>query len=447
MTEPIFANCVYFAWEPDVVEFRGYYKPGPAGIACVSLPGDVELVVDYADPSVFISMRMPNDSLEVRPIVAEILGESAADQISGTLAEGYRSMGCFVMDTYDGWGDVEPEVWPARFERGTRAGALVVLADRATDPDATPMERAMAVLDLASAGDLAAEFPAFTALVTDAQAQVPEVLAEHGDDLLRLARTDPAVADVVTASQYRELLPDEFYVRLDAPWQGPLPDMVLRTAREPRSRAARSADDGSRGWLLPPMANPNHDPRGRVPQVECVGGVWIVRVRGLGDSYWARVLDLEGSVLAAAPLRQEGAMLVAELVVPPYLAQSDVIVDITDTPFPPSCPTAFEPMMLAIRAGRQAVDLEHAGHFRLAAEHWTECCDRWDALENGTEERMEAPWSTDPYERWDALDDEIRTLLAMHNAEFAARRAEQRAAALGGRGLITDHLAAAARLV
>jgi hypothetical protein len=281
----------------------------------------------------------------------------------------------------------------------------------------------MAVLDLAAAGDFVAEFGVFGELVSAAQASLHDVLAEHGDELVHIARTDPVLRDVLATDAYREILPAGFLDRLDEPLDGPdqrgETPMRAQLRRNLREVGAGPATARLRAHRMPGASDMPE------PRVERIGGIWIVTLAGagwnakpaFGEIWWVRVLDRDHSVLAASPLRVDGRNLVAELVLPPHIEPAEAVVQVTDEPFPPTRPHSLDHTMRAVRAGRRAVEFENAGDHRRAQQHWEDCC-----------------------RRWDELDDEPRTLAAMYNAEFAGRRAQQRAVALGSRSFVTDHV-------
>lgn len=355
MTTPLFDNAAALRWDTDVVQVVGG-TPGPAGAAEIELRGGAVLQVDYAEPGMLIDYSTPTELVGGDPGLADVLGEQAAEVAESVrhAPEGTRRLHT------PRTARREPPRGSLSMpgDEGNYVGQIVCLADRAHDPERPTLERAAAALDVARAASMLTDTPAIAMAARTHAELAAELLDECASELLGVAEGDPALRDVLVID-YGDLLPDAIMSALRDLDVGS--DRVL-------AWAALGRDIPGEGDLS--------------ERDETAEGVWTVVCDAPGDAAaprWVRVVDEDLSVLAVSPVRKGTFGYAAELLVPPHVERTDGALTVTDRPFPLS-PHGIDAVAHAVRAGRQAVDLEAIGQRNRAADAWKRCAGLWERL-------------------------------------------------------------------
>jgi hypothetical protein len=110
------------------------------------------------------------------------------------------------------------------------------------------------------------------------------------------------------------------------------------------------------------------------------GGLLTARVREFEKDWWLRV-SLEGSqvLLAVVPVIERGSRAIAEALLPSDLTLSEVELELTQDPLPPTNST-IQQTMDAIRLGRSAVRKSLLARGVTPVSLWLECADLWEQL-------------------------------------------------------------------
>ncbi len=397
MSDPIFINVGAVSRSGDEVEIIGA-MPGPAGLAITTLD-NVTVSVDYANPGTLIKLTCPIEGAASNPGVRAFLGDDVFEQVARFLEsnqDGPHALWSERSQARHRYGSLGPD-FLARY-----AGAIIVLADRATDDERPDIERATAALDLAALERLAGPLEVLRPLLDSQRQRARGLLETCGEDLVRRALDDPALFKLLRARRYRDLLPSKLRRKLD---DYQVPDVAADiafpgTQEELRDDLWLRASDPRTIWLSNSSAylSARHRPpkfdefQPQQPVVrEDGGGVWFVSVDFTGRpivEQWIRVLAADHSVLAVAPLRERSNQLVTEIVVPRDVDPKDTQVLVTATPFPITKPDTLKDVKQALSTGRQAADHESNRNFPKAKTAWSECGRCWQTL--GDTDRAEA---------------------------------------------------------
>jgi hypothetical protein len=346
------------------------WAPGPAGIAVADLPGDVEVAVDLASPTIVTSVSVPELSGRSEAVVDALFGHGTTEEMvratermpgRAVLLPGASRYRARVMS--DPRGPGSPAV--------RAAGGFALLSELLADPDAAPFERLVALLESI---ELLRRVPAVAdpfllrRLAEGAAAEIPLSPMPDGyiaEEVARLAHRAASVAAPEAADEltrYAELCESASSHPVAAMAAAPM--SALRVEREharplPRSEARRYVKDDIRVSY----------PHPHVVRVDAEVDSLV------GERWWARVFRRDdGLVLGMAPVR--GDTPTAEMIVAPQLGNAALVVDFTTDPLEPPRGAATAIIQEAIATGRAAA-LADRRRDPEAARLWAQCASLW----------------------------------------------------------------------
>jgi len=382
MSGPTFDHASSVARVGDTVEISGAV-PGPAGSAAMDLGHGVRIEVDYAEPDVMVACTLPARGAtdpDVAAVVDELLGEEVGAQVRAFVASG---------------ADHAPLVPEARWvgyegppvERVV--GEVVCIADRVDDPRRPLVERALAGLDLAEFADRCGAVPRFAAAALAAAGRAEGLLGECIDELADRAAADPRIADRLRTVHARRIPGSlqtilEERIRFDAAATELLDAAESLASMPPEFPPARAAEPVVMSRTVHFDRAPEPQPRPEV--VHRIRGVWVIECPAADRARterWVRVLDVDLTVVAAAPLRRatgpDGPVDRAEVLVPAHCTPAHTRIEVMTNPFPAG-PVGLDALAGAVGAGRRAVDLEATANHSIAARQWAQCAAAWTDL-------------------------------------------------------------------
>lgn len=393
---------------------------GPAGSVGLTLPGDVVVDIDVAEPQVLTGLWVPavdgacaaDAEATVRALVGSVRSRAlvvhrstdpatlpAPDEVARERRR--RRLGAVGQPDVPGvWPLLSRHVLSAAVAEGrgvsdlARAIALVDAAAAVADLDVLGLRRRArrlgeeglaALLDqvdeLGSGGDVDG---------TDLEQYLPDPDA--------LADVVDLVSDLVPPAMDRRVnqLLDRLRNRVEAP-DGPgaraVPpldrrDVIGLAAENPAPRVAeapRTVGAQSRrpvaellrvdGQTLPDAIG-RHDVAARAI-TDSEAEVRIVGRADLAGRWWARAFPVgDQTPVAVGRFAVAGTDAVARLLVPPS-ALHDATFDVTDRPGEPRSPVGLRSVRKAAAAGRAASRAERLGNQEDAAERWSDCAAAW----------------------------------------------------------------------
>jgi hypothetical protein len=365
---------------------------GPAGASSIELPGGELVQVEHLDPTRLIGVEADAGDPGGSSLLVALFGGDGALM----LAERARRNAGSTTRRRPGRDEAGP---PISRQRTTwldvvarRVGRLVVLADLCTDVAVDPLARVAAVAELVTSlddvegGDLFGPLvPGLLRRGADAAAQVDEDTVEDLDPQLahRLAGALGALLDAIAVgptgppgaavAQLRRVLD------------------LLEAHRDARVAAAMAPADGLVDAFMEELFSDGPVFEDAVPARRSAPTLSFVRrspsllevtAPRVHESAWVRVLRTDGLVpLAAAPLRPDGLMLRAELLVPPDTATADLglqLVGPDELRVLSGAPA--DVVRRAVRAGRAAASAERHGDSVEAGIRWRRCAELWSRV-------------------------------------------------------------------
>jgi hypothetical protein len=409
------------AWDADLGGWWARdWTPGPAGTAGLTLAGDVELDVDVASPATLVGLWVPSP-LPRRGARAlrNLLGDERAAELLA-LGAGGGPAGPVVL----GAGRVRRlgRTRDRSLGRGGVAAPLARLGLTSIPSIAAsgdPLVRALGHLDAAAATIAVGPGVGVGAAGRAHALAGIELLV----DLARRGELDDRPVDGAALLDALErldpLLPEGHLPALRA-IRADLDAGAVRFAPIPEADPGRALAGGARADVAvdaiaselamappPAAAAPLAEgaPRARVARQRPVGHVVGVDVavlplalaaasvrartttpseievrvadRGHGGRWWARAFDLDGQVVAAAPLLAGDGDAVARLLVPPERL-TQLRVDVTDQPGEPRPSAAALDVLGAVATGQAAARAERLGRTGDAAARWHRAATAWE---------------------------------------------------------------------
>ena len=348
------------------------WAPGPAGIALADLPGDVEVAVDFASPSVVTSVSVPDLSGRTEAIVDTLFGHGTTeDMVRATERVPGRAVLLPAASRDRRRNLSDPRQGPA--SPAVRAvGGFALLSELLSDPAAAPLERLVALLesiDFLRGVPAVADPFLLRRLAEGAAAEIPlspvpdghiaEAVAALARDASHVASPDAAAALLRFAERCESASGGRVAAMAAAPMAArrrPAPDHEMPP---PRSEARRYVNDDVRVSY----------PHPHVVRVD-------IEVDSLvGDGWWARAFRRgDGLVLGMAPVH--GSTSTAEMIVPPRLGDTALVVDFTTEPLEPPRSETTALIQEAIATGRAAAVADRRRDPE-AARLWAQCASLW----------------------------------------------------------------------
>ena len=376
---------------------------GPAGASSIELPGGELVQVDHLDPTRLIGVEADAGDPGGSSLLVALFGGDGALMLA---ERARRDAGSRSRRRSTRSGGVGP---PISRQRTTwldgvarRVGRLVVLADLCTDVAVDPLARVAAVAELVTSlddvegGDLFAPLvPGLLRRGGDAAAQVDEDTVEDLDPQLahRLAGALGALLGAVAAGPTGPTGPPGTTVAqlrrvLD----------LLEAHSDARVAAAMAPADGLVDAFMEELfsdgpvfedAMPARRAAPVLKFVRCSPSLLEVTAPRVHESAWVRVLRTDGLIpLATAPLRPDGLMLRAELLVPPDTDAAELQIQLVGPDELRGVAGApADVVRRAVRAGRAAASAERHGDSVEAAVRWRRCAELWSRV--GDDRRSE----------------------------------------------------------
>jgi hypothetical protein len=373
---------------------------GPAGHASISLSDGLEIEVDFAEPSLMTVISLITPVLTQLDqgitsadgvMLGELIGDERAEQVLQAVA-----------DAPDAPVRIESinerrrmTTAPTRASRDAQSlGRAVGLLDIATDRREIPAVRVIAAIEAVSSArglrtsSLQQAFigRSQNALISldEQDSRTLDDLSSLRDDLRELAETDPKITFMVRDLVRRELPrlsgpaagiaeyvaqvlegdahidgDDDVHAAVDRWRVSQQPVFSMRTVETERFDVEQLAAPMLRGRR-----------RGRWIRIwdENPGGSWV------------RILDPDDQVLVAlVPVRAVDGGWQAEAIVPTTRDVDDWLIEVTDTPLPPTKTTSSDRIIDAVRLGRIATQLSArgAGRDRAVEGAWLACAEAW----------------------------------------------------------------------
>lgn len=371
---------------------------GPAGASSVELPGGDVVQVDHLDPARLVGAEVDGEDAGGSPLLVALFGGDGALLVAERAQSGRSPQ--------------RPRTSGRRRENGPsisrrrampldlaaqRAGRLVGLADLVTDPAVDPLARVAAAaefvgsLEATPGGDLFVPIvPRLVDGAVDAASEVdddtvasldPELAGRLGAALRALL----AAGSTVTGSVSVAMTPVVRLAELLEAHRRHGDAQILSAmspAEQPFDRLAHAYADE---WAMDDLQLADAPVRRSTPPISFVRrspSILEVTAPRVHESQWLRVLRTDGLVaLATAPLRPDGLVLSAELVVPPDTGTRDLglqLVAPDELQAMSGAPTDL--VRRAVRAGRAATSAERSGDRSSAFERWRRCAALWSRL-------------------------------------------------------------------
>jgi hypothetical protein len=374
MSEAIFPQQFVAHFDDEGTELIAR-NPGPAGAVDFELSSGISLLVDFANPNTLSSIRV--EGREIPNQLIDLIGEERGEQLD-------------------------------RADRKQRGRRLRLEADRSSDQDSLPRFRGsqsrppqqfareigvMSRLQSLSQDDEVLDVVRGIAALELAQRM--QNFGNQAPGLIEVSRRPIELAAALLDGEeadlafYRDREPKSVtrLARLCQPYQSEFPS--LRRAYETlMGRGADISWNIDRHELLQPAASAlvasedfDFEARIRLSAVTLSdGGLLTARVREFEKDWWLRV-SLEGSqvLLAVVPVIERGSRAIAEALLPSDLTLSEVELELTQEPLPPTNSTIHQTMD-AIRLGRSAVRKSLLARGVTPVSLWLECADLWEQL-------------------------------------------------------------------
>ncbi|MFM7508349.1 MAG: hypothetical protein ACKO5A_02215 [Actinomycetota bacterium] len=367
---------------------------GPAGVSSVDLPDGSTWSVDHLDPARLVALDVESADPAGSPLLVAAFGGDGAMLLVDRAGSIDRPEVAERPEPEDQWGAARSRSGPFGSRTDSAdAGRLVVLGDLAQDTSLDPLVRIIAVVEFVArvprtrAGDLFE--PLLVPMVDLAESLVPAAdptplayidgwgkrLALMGDSFA--ARFGDRAPGVVELLERRDR--DEWFVA------GVAPSPRARAPRAPASMPELSWFDAA-----PEPAAVHLEEVSETLIVERIGpSLLVVSTTRSSDERWVRVLRRDSLVLLAqAPLRLDGLLDRAELLIPPDVHEDDIDVQIVDVAQLTNLQRRpADVIRAAVRAGRAAASAERRRDVQLAMQRWAECAELW--AEVGDTERAD----------------------------------------------------------
>lgn len=367
---------------------------GPAGSSSVELPDGSAWQVDHADPAIPVLIDVDAADPGRSPLLTAAFGGDAALFIADD---------AHVMSTDGSFEEFLERSRPHPMQSGSRQrpvrnnlarelGTLVLLADLTVDERLHPLIRVAASIDLALSARSRLAGSVLGPIASAGLERVGDLVHEVDDDDLELL--DPQVRHALrstcrsTQKITRRVLPPlaDLAGRLDriddgADFQVSAMRLTMDTPGEPADELlAAAAPDRS--------AQPGS---GGEPVIRRIDDALVrVTVARSGTERWARVIDRHGMVLLGqAPLRRDGLVDVAEVVVPADASDEDLEVRVAGSDELRALlgrPT--EVIRAAVTAGREAARADRLGRTSISRTRWEHCAELWAGVGDRQRSRL-----------------------------------------------------------
>jgi hypothetical protein len=350
--------------------------PGPAGVSAVELPDGTAWEVDHAEPGRLVRLEL------VGPLHADAVARLAVGE------EGVLFLSEEVPGEVDDDGPSFPDTWRSNpfgpHHDAVAAGQLILLADLARDADLPTLARVAAAVQLAGAdGD-----PALLDVLRPVIADTWDLAGRLSEDV-----DDDTLADIgpKTAMWFAQALGRAVGAGLSPiGWTDDLRRRLRRISRGfPRDAAFDVLSDlavssphlASAPWNGRDDALADVGPAEDWQAVQRVAEALVrVEVARSDRVRWVRVFRVDGLVLLGqAPLRHDGLLDVAEVVVPPTTPDSELRVVVVDAEQVEPGSRPLRQMRSAVRAGRRAARARRLHQHGESMRWWEECAHHWDA--------------------------------------------------------------------
>lgn len=405
MSEPIYRQPGLVVTDGDRVLVLGP-PAGPAGSSIVELPDGSSWQVDHVDPTVPVQLDADATDPARSPLLVTAFGGDealflvddaiplAADGTDSDFLEGRRpARGRYVTPT-------------RRFRnvQAREAGERVLLGDMASDRRLHPLARVAASLEFILPVNSSVARPVLDPLVP-AMLESADALGREVDDE-DLTMLEGTVLDGLdslcrraqkTTRQVPPLLRD-LTDRIDR-IAAQSADLLVSALRMPMDRVEADLADEELLFAAPPPATAPPPRRPDRPVLSRIGDALVnVTVARSDTERWARVLHRNGMVLLGeVPLRRDGLVDVAEVVVPADVLDEDLEVQVSDLDdLRVLVGRPVEAIRAAVTAGREAARSDRLGDISVARSRWQRCAELWDRA--GDPQRSEQAYdlSADP---------------------------------------------------
>jgi hypothetical protein len=367
---------------------------GPAGVSSVDLPDGSTWSVDHLDPARLVALDVESADPAGSPLLVAAFGGDGAMLLVDQAGSIDRPEVAERPEPEDQWGAARSRSGPfgSRTDAAD-AGRLVVLGDLGQDTSLDPLVRIIAVVEFVArsprtrAGDLFE--PLLVPMVDLAESLVPAAdptplayidgwgkrLALMGDSFaVRFGDRAPGVVELLERRDR-----DEWFAA------GVAPSLMAPALMAPASVGELSWDDAA-----PELAAVHLEEVSKTLIAERIGpSLLVVSTTRSPDERWVRVLRRDSLVLLAqAPLRLDGLLDRAELLIPPDVHEDDIDVQIVDVDQLTNLQRRpADVIRAAVRAGRAAASAERRRDVQLAMQRWAECAELW--AEVGDTERAD----------------------------------------------------------
>lgn len=370
---------------------------GPAGSSAIELPDGSLWEVDHFNPG--IPVRLEVDALDPAgsPLLITAFGGDGALSLTDQALEGFpeQEVGdALVAQRPGSWDHYLAGARSRPGDPGVEAGRLIVLTDLSGDPRTHPLARVAASAELVLTADQVAGGELLRPLLP-AVVDRAEELAEDIDDE-DLEHLPPTVASRLASTCMRAA---KISQRSDSPLMGlgRRADGAIRGHPDLRTTrylaASRGLDhDAVASFELADavfdedvaeFSSTELDAADRFLEVRRITPTLLRVAVGRRDHpRWVRVLRRQGLVLLAqAPLRREGLLEAAELIVPPDVTDDDLHVEVRDlADLDALVGRPIERIRAAVHAGREAARSTRLRNGSFAAFQWQRCAELWDRV-------------------------------------------------------------------
>lgn len=385
MPEPIYRQPGLVVTDGDRLLVLGS-PAGPAGSSIVELPDGSSWQVDHADPSEAVLLDVDaNDAAGSQLLITAFGGDEALFLVDDAMPVS--------VDGTDG--DFLEGRRPALIRYGTstrrfrnvqarEAGERVLLADMATDRRLHPLARVAASLEFVLSVNASAARPVLDPLVP-AMLESADSLGREVDDgdleLLDVMVLDALESLCLRAQKTTRRVPPllrDLSDRMDRITHGSA-EHLISALRMPMDRAEPDlADEEILDAAAPAAAPPPRRPER--PELSRIGDALVnVTVARSDTERWVRVLHHNGMVLLGeAPLRRDGLVDVAEVVVPADVLDEDLEVQVSDLDdLRVLVGRPVDAIRAAVTAGRDAARSDRLGDTSVARNRWEHCAELW----------------------------------------------------------------------
>lgn len=358
---------------------------GPGGVSAVELPDGSVWQVDHSDPATPVLLELDAIDAPTSPLLVASFGGD------GALFLADDAVPMTDNDLEDRTAGNRPAPGPYRTRRrqfvnqpAWEAGHAVLLADLGNDTRMHPLARVAACLEFATSFDHTEAGTVLRPMLSDLL-DIAEQLADDVDDH-ELASLDPLTVDGLRSVCLRARKVGH---RLDLTLRTLLRRLDHVTPTEPdiAVHALRTADRGLDLAEDEPLVAAAYDAPPQRPEPgfrevqRTDDAVVRVTVERSDTQRWVRVLHRRGLVLLGqAPLRRDGLLDTADIVVPADTTDDDLEIQVLEPEeLAVLVDRPVDAIRRAINAGREASRSDRLGDRATAQHRWEHCATLWMA--------------------------------------------------------------------